>query len=101
MTERIFEPSWEWSCLRESVMQNRFLRQSALLVSLLLLVGVFLIDAGGQTRRRRRVRRATPRPVVTNPAIAPPGTEQNSTAPNERIISTADENPTGVTETNE
>ena len=73
-------------------MQTRFLRQSALLVSLVLLVSIFVVDAGGQTRRKRRARRATPRPVVTNPAIAPPGAEQSGQG-EERIISTADENP--------
>jgi len=82
-------------------MQSRFLRQSALLVSLVLLVGVFVVDAGGQTRRKRRPRRVTPRPVVTNPVIAPPGTEQNPGAATERIISTADETPTETEETAE
>lgn len=82
-------------------MYSRFLRQSALLVSLVLLLSIFVIDAGGQTRRKRRPRRATPRPVVTNPVIAPPGAEQSPGAPTERIISTADENPTGTQETAE
>jgi DNA repair exonuclease SbcCD ATPase subunit len=74
-------------------MQRRFLRQSALLVGLVLLVSVFVVDAGGQTRRKRRARRVTPRPVITNPVIAPPGTEQNPGADSERIISTVDETP--------
>lgn len=74
-------------------MQTRFLRQSALLVSLVLLVSIFVVDAGGQTRRKRRARRVTPRPVVTNPAIAPPGSERTG-AGEERIVSTADENTT-------
>jgi DNA repair exonuclease SbcCD ATPase subunit len=74
-------------------MQSRFLRQSALLVSLVLLVSIFVVDAGGQTRRKRRARRVTPRPVITNPVIAPPGTEQNPGTDGERIISTADETP--------
>lgn len=78
-------------------MHSRFIRQSALLVSLALLVGVLVVDAGGQTRRKRRARRVTPRPVVTNPVIAPPGAEQNPGAANERIISTADEAPTEET----
>jgi len=75
-------------------MQSRFLRQSTLLVSLVLLLSVFVFDAGGQTRRKRRPRRVTPRPVVTNPVIAPPGAEQSPSAGDERIISTADEDPT-------
>jgi DNA repair exonuclease SbcCD ATPase subunit len=74
-------------------MQSRFLRQSALLVSLVLLVSVFVVDASGQSRRKRRPRPAKPRPVVTNPVIAPPGEEQGSETGTERIISTADETP--------
>src|SRR5438128_1839849 len=80
-------------------MQNRFVRQSALLVSLVLLLSVFVIDAGGQTRRKRRPRRVTPRPVVTNPVIAPPGAEQNTASTNERIISTADQTPAETEQT--
>jgi len=82
-------------------MYSRFLRQSALLVSLVLLLSILVIDAGGQNRRKRRPRRATPRPVVTNPVIAPPGAEQSPGEPTERIISTADENSTGTQETAE
>lgn len=74
-------------------MQSRFLRQCALLVSLVLLVSIFVVDASGQSRRKRRSRRVTPRPVVTNPVIAPPGEEQGSETGTERIISTADETP--------
>lgn len=72
-------------------MQTRFLRQSALLATLVLLVSIFVVDASGQSRRKRRPRRANPRPVVTNPVIAPPGEEQGSETGTERIISTADE----------
>ena len=82
-------------------MQYRFLRQSALLVSLVLLLGVFVIDAGGQTRRKRRARRVAPRPVITNPVIAPPGGEQNPGSADERIISTADQTPTETEQTTE
>lgn len=80
-------------------MQSRFLRQSALLVSLVLLVSIFVVDATGQSRRKRRTRRATPRPVVTNPVIAAPGEEQSAGAATERIISTADESPAETGET--
>ena len=73
-------------------MSIRFLRQSALVLAVLMFVSVCLIDADGQTRRKRRTRRVN-RPVVTNPAIAPPGEEQ-SPSETERIISTADETPT-------
>jgi DNA repair exonuclease SbcCD ATPase subunit len=57
-------------------------------------VSIFVVDAGGQTRRKRRARRVTPRPVITNPVIAPPGTEQNPGADSERIISTVDDTET-------
>lgn len=76
-------------------MNNRFLRPIALLLSLVVVVSLCLVDAGAQTRRKRRTRRArvtkpVVRPVVTNPDIAPPGSE--STGPDgERIISTSDE----------
>lgn len=78
-------------------MQNRFLRHIACLVSLVLLVSVCLVDAGAQTRRRRksrRVARPVVRPVVTNPQIAAPGEEQDPGADGEKIISTADQSGT-------
>lgn len=99
--KRIFEAVSEVFYPMERVMQTRFLRQSALLVSLVLLVSVFVVDAGGQTRRKRRARRVTPRPVITNPVIAPPGGEQEPSADGERIISTADETPAETEETAE
>jgi chromosome segregation ATPase len=81
-------------------MQNRFLRLTAFLLSLLILISLCVVDAGAQRRRKRRARRVTrpaiARPVVTNPAIALPGTEQSAAPSGERIISTADET---VTET--
>ena len=78
-------------------MQNRFLRQTAFLLSLIVLISLCVIDAGAQSRRRRRhsrrVRRPpVVRPVITNPAIAPQGSELESIGPDgERIISTADQ----------
>jgi DNA repair exonuclease SbcCD ATPase subunit len=79
-------------------MRNGFLRQSALLLGLVMLVGVCLIDAGAQSHRKRRTRRSTKpaaaKPVVTNPAIAPPGSEQAPGADGERVISTADQSST-------
>lgn len=77
-------------------MRNRFLCQGALLLGLVMLVSVCVIDAGAQSRRKRRTRRSTKpaaaKPVVKNPAIAPPGSEQ--AADGERIISTADQSAT-------
>jgi hypothetical protein len=74
-------------------MQNRFLRQSAFVLSILIVVGLCFVDAGAQSRRRRRSRRTTKkvvRPVITNPQIAPAGTEQATGPDGEKIISTTD-----------
>lgn len=69
-------------------MQSRIFRHTAFLLAVVFVVGLCLVDADAQRRRRRRAR--APRPVITNPDIAPPGSE--STGPDgERIISTADE----------
>lgn len=72
-------------------MQSRFLRHSSFVLAILVTLSLFAIDAEAQKRRRRRVSR-TSRPVVTNPAIAPSGSEQNPDG-DERIISTADADP--------
>lgn len=77
-------------------MQNRSNRYSACLLAVLLAFSLCAIDVGAQARRKRRARRArvtrpVVRPVVTNPDIAPPGSEQRQTTGDERIISTADE----------
>ncbi len=77
-------------------MQSRSIRYIALLLAVLIGVSVCSIETDAQRRRKRRVRRA-PRPVITNPAIAPPGSEQDGGS--ERIISTADENPADTNET--
>jgi hypothetical protein len=76
-------------------MQKLFLRQTAFLLSLLVLLSLCFVDAGAQTRRKRRSRRvrrpAAVRPVVTNPAIAAPGAEQVPGSDGEKIISTEDQ----------
>lgn len=78
-------------------MRNSFLSQGAFILGLILLVGLCVVDADAQSRRKRRTRRATKpaaaKPVVTNPAIAPPGAEQDA-ADGERVISTADQSTT-------
>ena len=64
------------------------------LIAACLVVSFCLVDADAQTRRKRRTRRTppAPRPVITNPPIAP----ADATAPTEtpegdvKIISTAD-----------
>lgn len=70
-------------------MQKRSIRYITLFLVILIGVSVCSIETDAQRRRKRRARRA-PRPVVTNPAIAPPGSEQGDGS--EKIISTADEN---------
>lgn len=77
-------------------MQNRFIRQTAFLLSLIVLISCCAVDGSAQSRRRRRSRRVrrpvVVRPVITNPAIAAPGSEQETIGPDgERIISTADQ----------
>ena len=81
---------------RSVFMQNRFLRQTAFLLSLIVFLSLCVVDVDAQSRRRRRSRRVrrppVVRPVVKNPAIAAPGSELEAIGPDgERIISTADQ----------
>jgi chromosome segregation ATPase len=85
-------------------MRNRFLSQTAFLLSLIIIIGLCVVDAGAQSRRRRRARRVTRKvvkPVVTNPAIAAPGEEQLPGSDGERIISTAEQGATETDQTGE
>ena len=66
-----------------------FQRYTAALLGALVLLALFAVDADAQRRRRRTARK--PRPVVTNPVIAPAGSEQDPATGGERIISTVDE----------
>ena len=78
-------------------MSNLFIRYGAFLLAGLLALSLCVVEADAQRRRSRRVRRP-PQPVVTNPEIAPPGSE--SVGPDgEAIISTADEATTEPTTT--
>jgi hypothetical protein len=84
-------------------MQSRFRpfqRHAAFLIAVVFVIGLCLVDADAQRRRKRRVRSA-PRPVITNPDIATPGTERSTGPDGERIISTADENPAESVQTPE
>lgn len=76
-------------------MRSRSIRYSTFLLLVLFALSVCAVDAGAQTRRKRRARRVTRpavvRPVITNPAIAAPGSEQATGPDGERIISTAEE----------
>lgn len=79
-------------------MHRRSVRYITLLLAILIGISVCSIDTDAQRRRKRRVRR-TPRPVVTNPVIAPQGSEQSDGS--DKIISTADENGNLVDTTEE
>jgi len=69
-----------------------------ILIAACLVISFCLIEGDAQTRRKKRSRRAThaaPKPVITNPTIAPPDSAKNpAEAPTEggdvKIISTAD-----------
>lgn len=67
-----------------------------ILVAACLVVSFCLVEADAQTRRKKRTRRTTPaapKPVITNPPIAPPeGTPsaENPESGDVKIISTAD-----------
>lgn len=80
-------------------MPARIRKYIKILITACLLVSFCVIEADAQTNRRRRTRRATkpaaPRPVITNPPIAPPtetgATPEATPAPGDvKIISTAD-----------
>lgn len=62
------------------------------LIAALLVVSFCLVDADAQTRRKRRTRRTppAPRPVITNPPIAPPDATADPANGDVKIISTAD-----------
>jgi chromosome segregation ATPase len=67
---------------------QRFLRSVAALLVLTVFLGLAIVDAGAQTRRKKRSRRVA-RPVVTNPTIITD--EQDATSSDPKVISTADE----------
>ena len=87
-------------------MPVRFRSYIKVLIAACLVVGFCLVEADAQTKRRR-TRRATkpaaPRPVITNPPIAPPeGAADTTAAGDVKIISTADsaQEPASATEPN-
>jgi chromosome segregation ATPase len=63
------------------------------LIAVCLVVSFCLVDSNAQTRRKKRTRRsapAAPKPVITNPTIAPPDATQTDANGDVKIISTAD-----------
>ncbi len=77
-------------------MHSRSIRYITFFLAVLIGISVCSIETDAQRRRRRRVRRA-PRPVVTNPVIAPAGSE--GAEGSEKIISTVDENGNAIEST--
>lgn len=77
-------------------MQRQLIRRITFFLAAFLVISFCLVDADGQTRKKRRPRRVVKAPVITNPAIYQPGTATNADAApltEDKIISTADENP--------
>lgn len=74
-------------------MPSRIRSNIKLLVALCLIVSFCMVEGEAQTRKKKRTRRtstpAAPRPVITNPPIAPPD-ESQSTTGDVKIISTDD-----------
>lgn len=75
-------------------MPNRLKKYSRVLISFCLILTFCLIEGEAQTRKKRRTRRsstpAAPKPVITNPTIAPPTATDKSATGDVKIISTAD-----------
>jgi chromosome segregation ATPase len=82
--------------MKELLMQIRFTRVALFSLTFLMIASLFLVDAGAQTRKKRRARRASKpavaKPVITNPQIAPASGDQ---ANDVKVVSTADETSTG------
>jgi len=64
-----------------------------IVLTLLVVLGPCLIEAGAQTRKKkhRTAKPATVKPVITNPTIALPATTSTSAAGDVKVISTADQ----------
>ncbi|MFN2406918.1 MAG: hypothetical protein ABR594_12755 [Pyrinomonadaceae bacterium] len=74
-------------------MPVRLRNYSKIFISLCLILTFCLIEGEAQTRRkrtRRTTRPAAPKPVITNPPIAPATEAQTATSSDVKIISTAD-----------
>ena len=65
-----------------------------ILISVCLMLTFCLVEGEAQTRKRKKTRRtsrpAAPKPVITNPAIAPPETGEKGATGDVKIISTED-----------
>ena len=80
-----------------------FRKYVKVLIAACLVVSFCLVEADAQTRRKRRTRRtapAAPKPVITNPTIAPPESAKTPTESGDvKIISTADSTKEASSET--
>ncbi len=75
-----------------------------ILIAACLIISFCLVEADAQTRRKKRRRSvpAAPKPVITNPTIAPPEASKTPTPDGDvKIISTADSNKDASKEPNE
>ena len=71
-----------------------------ILIVACLVVSFCLVEGDAQTRRKKRARKAAPKPVITNPTIAPPeGTKAPAETDDVKIISTADQSKEQSSET--
>lgn len=74
-------------------MPGRISNYIKFLIAVCLIVSFCLVESDAQTRRKKRTRRsapAAPKPVITNPPIAPPDATQTDANGDVKIISTAD-----------
>src|ERR1044072_7900802 len=73
-------------------MPGRIRSYIKVLIAVCLVVSFCLAEGNAQTRRKKRSRRsapAAPKPVITNPSIAPPDGTQTDANGDVKIISTA------------
>ena len=72
------------------------------LIAVCLVVSFCLVEGNAQTRRKKRTRKsapAAPKPVITNPTIAPPDSKTPAESGDVKIISTADQTKDQSSET--
>jgi hypothetical protein len=63
-----------------------------ILIAVCLVVSFCVVEGDAQTRRKKRTRKAAPKPVITNPTIAPPNSTKTPAETGDvKIISTADQ----------
>ena len=71
-------------------MPNRLRTYSRIVIGVCLILTFFIMEGDAQTRKKRRTRRpapVAPKPVITNPPIAPPAATDKSATGDVKIIS--------------